>query len=394
MNGKLLQYVIAPLLLFSWSGQILAAPQTTSLIFYTESISLKYEHSIILDAEVKTNEASIQSFYNQLEELPFRPLLLQLSRYSKKLELNSYLYSELVKDVVQTIYPDKSQNYKTLINWYLLSKVGLDVRLTHAGPNIYLYSYTREEVYNVPIIKLGNKEFVNLTNLKNNNSTRTNSFYVVEFTPNPYGAPMSFKLDKLPKFAPQPLEKELVFAHRNELYRFEITIDETLIRLMQEYPLINPSFYIRTPLSQTMKETLVPKLKELIDKKDTQEAVQLLLSLTRTAFEYKTDVENFGKNKPMIPDEVLFYTASDCEDRSALFYTLVKELLDLPVIVVDYPEHLTVGVALPQNIGKPLYYRGRQYTICDPTGPSNTDALGIYPEGYEELPYKVALSFK
>ena len=160
------------------------------------------------------------------------------------------------------------------------------------------------------------------------------------------------------------------------------------------YPLTNPSYYLETPLSQSLKESLLPKLRELLEQKDPQEAVQFLLSLTRTAFEYQTDMENFGKNKPMIPDEVLFYSHSDCEDRSALFYSLVKELLDIPVIIVDYPEHLTVGVSLPENIGKPLFYNGRAYTICDPTGPSNTDAIGIYPNGYEQLPYKIALSFK
>ena len=190
------------------------------------------------------------------------------------------------------------------------------------------------------------------------------------------------------------ITKEIVFAHRNELYRFEITLDKTLIDLMKDYPLVDELYYLETPLSKVLQESLVKKLGELIAKKDKQEAVQFLLSLTRTAFQYKTDNDNFGKNKPMIPDEVLFYSHSDCEDRSALFYALIKELIKLPTIIVDYPEHLSVGVALPENIGKPLFHEGREYTLCDPTGPNNTDRVGIYPAGYELLPYKVALSFK
>jgi hypothetical protein len=395
MSDQIIKCVIITLSIFAWSLQTFAAPQTTNLMFYTEDISIQFENSILLEQEAKANETSIHNFYQSLEKLPFRPLLLQLTRYKKKLNLNSYLYSELVQEAVRNIYGNQSNNYRTLIHWYILSKSGYDARLTHAGPNIYLYAYTKDEVYNVQIIKLENKEFVNLSDLKNTDkNVKNNSYYVVEFVPNRHGKPISFRLNKLPKFQSRPLERQLVFAHRNQLYRFDITMDENLIDLMRSYPLINHDYYIETPLSNALKESLVPKLKQLVEKKGTIEAVQFLLSLTRTAFDYKSDKDNFGKNKPMIPDEVLFYSASDCEDRSALFYTLVKELLDLPLIVVDYPEHLTIGISLPENIGKPLYYQGRKYTICDPTGPSNSDAMGIYPKGYEKLPYKVALSFR
>ncbi|MGB0861388.1 MAG: hypothetical protein ACPG19_08175 [Saprospiraceae bacterium] len=395
MSDKIIKCVIITLSISAWSLQTYASSQMTKLIFYTEDISIQFENSILLEQEAKANETSIHNFYEKLEKLPFRPLLLQLTRYKKKLNLNSYLYSELVQETVRNIYGDRNSNYRTLIHWYILAKSGYDARLTHAGPSIYLYAYTRDEIYSVQIIKLGNKEFVNLSDLKDSDKNiKSNSYYIVEFVPNAHGKPISFRLNKLPNFQSRPLKRKLVFAHRNQLYRFDITMDENLIDLMRSYPLINPDYYIETPLSNALKKSLVPKLKQLVEKKGTIEAVQFLLSLTRTAFDYKTDKDNFGKNKPMIPDEVLFYSASDCEDRSALFYTLVKELLDVPLIVVDYPEHLTIGVALPENIGKPLYYEGRQYTICDPTGPSDSDAMGIYPKGYEELPYKVALSFK
>ena len=392
MNGYSIQYVIFFLML---SVQSFAAPQKTSFVYYSEDISLRYEQSIIPRIKIKTNDASIQHFYNELEQLPFRPLLFQLMRYRRDLDLNSYLYYDLIHKAVASIYSEKSKNYRTLVEWYLLAKSDFDVRLTHLAQHIYLYAYTEDPIYNIPIIQLNKKEFINLTDVNTTQtSNKQHSFFVVDFVPNEAGQPLSFQLDELPKLKKTPVEKKLVFAHRNELHRLTITIDETIIDLMRNYPLTNPSYYIETPLSKSLKESLLPKLRELLEHKEPQEAIQFLLSLTRTAFEYQTDMDNFGKNKPMIPDEVLFYSHSDCEDRSALFYTLVKELVDIPVIIVDYPEHLTVGVSLPENIGKPLFHNNRAYTICDPTGPSNTDAIGIYPNGYEQLPYKVALSFK
>ena len=83
----------------------------------------------------------------------------------------------------------------------------------------------------------------------------------------------------------------------------------------------------------------------------------------------------------MIADEVFFYPYSDCEDRSALFYALVRELLDLPMIVVAFPDHLTVAVSLEEELpGAVISYQGRRYYICDPTGPVNSSEIGIFPK--------------
>jgi hypothetical protein len=372
-----------------------AATQTVTFDYYSEPVALRYETNIAPDFDVKSNDQSISEFYQILEESDFRSFLLQISNYKRRLSLNGYLQYDLLHRAVNSICKDKNGNYKTVLEWFLLSKSGYDVRLTHLGQAIFLYAYSNENVYNIPIIQIDSKDYICLTSIKyayaNNKS---NTAYKVNLIPNPNGKPLLFSIKKLPSLTSNLITKEIVFAHRNELYRFEITLDKTLIDLMKDYPLVDELYYLETPLSKVLQESLVKKLGELIAKKDKQEAVQFLLSLTRTAFEYKTDNDNFGKNKPMIPDEVLFYSHSDCEDRSALFYALIKELIKLPTIIVDYPEHLSVGVALPENIGKPLFHEGREYTLCDPTGPNNTDRVGIYPAGYELLPYKVALSFK
>jgi len=383
------------LMLLLFPAVTYAATQTVTFDYYSEPVALRYETNIAPEFDVRSNDQSISDFYQILEKSDFRSFLLQVSNYKRRLGLNGYLQYDLIHRAVNSICHNKNGNYKTVLEWFLLSKSGYDTRLTHLGQAIFLYVYTNENVYNIPIIQMDNKDYICLTSIKYAYAnSKNNTAYKVNLVPNSNGKPLSFALEKLPNLTSEPITKEIVFAHRNELYRFEITMDKTVIDLMKDYPLVDELYYLEAPLSETLQESLVKKLEELISKKNKQEAVQFLLSLTRTAFDYKTDDDNFGKNKPMIPDEVLFYTHSDCEDRSALFYALIKELVKLPTIIVDYPEHLSVAVALPENIGKPLFHEGREYTLCDPTGPNNTDQVGIYPEGYEQLPYKVALSFK
>jgi hypothetical protein len=73
---------------------------------------------------------------------------------------------------------------------------------------------------------------------------------------------------------------------------------------------------------------------------------------------------------------------------------LVKELIDLPMIIVAYSDHLTIGVKLKNNQGKLLHHNGETYTICDPTGPNNSDKVGIYPKGYERKSYEIIGSYE
>ena len=95
----------------------------------------------------------------------------------------------------------------------------------------------------------------------------------------------------------------------------------------------------------------------------------------------------------MIPDEVLHYPVSDCEDRSALFYALVEQTLKLPMVLIAYPDHLSVGIYLPQVRGETIYYQGKQYLYCDPTGPDNSLEIGRIPADLKGVPYEIIHSF-
>ena len=91
----------------------------------------------------------------------------------------------------------------------------------------------------------------------------------------------------------------------------------------------------------------------------------------------------------MIADEVFHYPYSDCEDRSALFFCLVKEIIDLPMIIVAFTDHLTIAVALEEEIGDAIRYEGKNYYICDPTGPVNSTDIGAFPSGYRNAKFKI-----
>jgi len=87
-----------------------------------------------------------------------------------------------------------------------------------------------------------------------------------------------------------------------------------------------------------------------------------MLRFVQTAFKYKTDNENFVREKPLFPEETLYYEYSDCENRSILFAHLVQELLVLEVIGLNYPGHIATAVRFNTNVtGDYITYNEKKY---------------------------------
>ena len=67
-------------------------------------------------------------------------------------------------------------------------------------------------------------------------------------------------------------------------------------------------------------------------------------------------------------EETLFYPYSDCEDRTVLFAWLVKRLLGLEMVGLNYPGHVATAVHLPKEVkGDHVVYKGKKYAVTDPT---------------------------
>ena len=151
--------------------------------------------------------------------------------------------------------------------------------------------------------------------------------------------------------------------------------------------------YMQIPMSEAASNQLCGQLEELLKGKTEAEALSFLAAFTRGAFDYKEDKEAFGFSKPMIAEETLFYATSDCEDRSALYFNLVKKLLNLPMIAIAYDDHLSIAVASDELIGKSFWHEGLRYKVCDPTGPSGTSEVGNPPHGYANRRFEVIASY-
>lgn len=382
--------VYTPSWLLAFGG---SAKSSIALAFYSQEVNIDFSTDMLTAHCAKVEEKEIIAYYRQLERTDYRTLLRNLQQQQQQLNLNDWLFFQLMRNSIQEIFYQKSNLEQELTCWFLLSQAGYDTRLTYLEDRVYVYVYSQDEIYEVPMIEEKGRTYINLTSLQTGKKPAT--LYLLDFAPRSSGSAFSFSLKKFPKLVSKVSTRQINFVYKGAVQKLEIQYDQTLVDMMKQYPLVSEQEYLQFPMSPLLEASLLPALQQLISDKTPQEALELLLGFTRSSFAYKEDREFFGKSKPMIADELFFYPYSDCEDRAALFFALSKKLLDLPMIILAYPNHITVAVALDAPVrGVSVGYQGKQYYICDPTGPINSTAIGIFPATYEKQPYDIIVKYK
>ena len=317
------------------------------------------------------NDSSIRAFYNQLNQPTMMPLVEVLMKYKEKKQLDDWLYYQLIRRTAQYFSP-KETNYQqyTLYKWFLLRKSGYDAQLAFADKHLLFYVQSNDNIYDIPLFQKEGKQYVCL----NIHDIGSIDFSTVQLNKvnideaGEEGKSFSYKVNQLPDFKTTVYEeKELVFQYKKKEDRYSIKVDPFTARIFKNYPTVDFASYFNIPLSNASYGSLIPALKKKLKGMRQEKGVEYLMQFTRYAFMYADDEQNFGKEKRMSPEQTLLNDYSDCDDRVALFYYLVKEMYNLPMIVLLYPTHVTLAIAFKKPIGAAVWHNGRHYSVCEPT---------------------------
>lgn len=313
---------------------------------------------------------NIKNFYSNAEAGNYNPLLRALLSYKREHQLDDWLYYQLVRKTAQQLCP-KAKNYNnyTLYKWFLMVKSGYDARLALAGKKIIFFVYNDEDISDIPSYTVNDKKYMclNIHDYPGTDLTTQPAFPVDINVPGAIN-PFSYKVTRMPDFTPADyVEKDLQFTYRHKAYYFRIKLNPLVDSIFRNYPVVDFESYFNIPLSKETYGSLIPLLKQNVSGMNTAKGVDYLMHFARYAFLYENDDMNFGREKRLSPEETLFAQYSDCDDRAALFFYLVKEIYNLPMIAVLYPTHITMAVQFDKPMGIPLLYKGKAYSFCEPT---------------------------
>ncbi|EDM34045.1 hypothetical protein PBAL39_07075 [Pedobacter sp. BAL39] len=368
----------------------------TSFEFYNETFNLTIDSSIIIGKQDSLSEAYIRSSYQRVNNGRYESIIDALTAYKTKHQLNDWLYYQLIRKTAQAISPKKDNYVRyTFYKWFLMGKSGYDARLTIADRRIIFYVYNDEDISDIPFLIYKGKKYMCL-NRHDYAFADLNKIPPIGMISIPEAKEaFSYKVTRMPDFSPSDYrEKELQFSYEHKTYHFNIKLNSDVETLFANYPVVDFESYFNIPLSKETYGSLIPLLKKNVSGMKQKKGIDYLMRFTRYAFLYEDDSENFGKEKRLSPEETLFADHSDCDDRAALFFYLVKEIYNLPMIALLYPTHITMAVQFDKPVGSPIIYNGKTYSVCEPTPQKENLNIGQISTNLKGITYKVVYAYE
>ncbi len=309
---------------------------------------------------------AMSHFWTMMSGSNYDSTILSINTARRDLKLDDWGAVTLWRSVAQALQPGRKSEQNLLL-WYFLVKSGNDVRLGYAGHDVHLFVAMKQAVYSTKFIKVGNQTYYAV--LAADYGDSISSFYTYEASyPNTLN-PLNVKTASIGFTKPVSANRALAFEYKGKIIKFNVPYDRRLIEYMSSFPQSEFELYFDTDASSLARHGLLNELKKYTAPMAEEEKVEFLLAFVQQAFAYKTDNEQFGRERYFFVEESLHFPYNDCEDRSVIFAWLVRELAGLKVIGLLYPGHMSTAVALKHV--KPGFttveYQGKQYVIADAT---------------------------
>ena len=334
------------------------------VMFYGLPVKVAFDPALTAKIVGQADNHSISTYWATLSQADYDSLIRQLDRIKGRLLLNQWAFFQFVENLANTVQPDA--NSAVLLTWFVLTKSGYQVKVGYSRNHIYLLAPVQGTIYEIPYYIIKGIRFYNISYLRNRSKPRE----IYTFKKDYPGADrlLTLVLHSTPKTHADKNVKKLTFRYGGKTYNVPAVINPNTLRFYQAYPQTNLEVYLSAPIAPELETSLVGALAKLVEGKTETQAANVLLRFVQTAFKYQTDDEQFGHEKYMFAEETIYYPYSDCEDRAALFGSLVRRILGLDVIGLHYPGHVATAVKFSEYVaGDAVRVNGERFVVCDPT---------------------------
>ncbi len=330
--------------------------------FYGAPLSLYYT-SKPFTVNNPISEKEVVSIWSEILQSNYTLLLADLAKYKEELQLNDGAFYLMTERVINQISSLKDDNQRAIFHLFILIESGYDARIARINNYLTLLIPTYEYIYGYPYAtEFDGQRYHVFTNKKIDSSSKIYTYEIPHNIKRQSNLSFKFKQELLLPSLPYPFSLE----YDDIVIKGEI--NKNKIDFYSDYPICELSVYKHSKSDDNTLDQISISLKAQLNNYNTYDAINKLLSLVQYGLEYKNDTEHFGYEKPLFVDEILYYTYSDCEDRSIFLSHLVENIFQRETLFLDYPNHIAVAINIdPNGVGRYFKYANKTYTCCDPT---------------------------
>jgi hypothetical protein len=298
---------------------------------------------------------NVSDFWIRLSECDYQGMLQACREAQERAAFNDWATYQMALGFAQITYEDR-YNEQAVMTVFLLNQLGIDAKVGFDDQHLFCLLAVDQQLYGVSYAKIASRQYYIFETDPSYSSEKGRPFRT-------YDMPFPKQTHALDMHIRRPLKDVPVEDLDNT-----IQFNRNMIDLFRTYPQVDIEVYANATPSKEFCASVDRVLKPHTEKLSPYAAVDLLLTYVQYGFEYATDDEQFGYEKPFFCEESYYYPKNDCEDRSVLFSFLVRRLTGLDVVLIDYPGHIATAVHFPTDVkGESVMYNGKRYVICDPT---------------------------
>lgn len=341
--------------------------RTVSYDFFGETIRINYDKNFKQSFRSQISNKSIAAFWTELATQPHTDIVAQLSQHAKALKLNDWGTALLFDQFSRELQGSNqyNQSSRQLTSWFLLVKAGFNARVAY-NDQIFLLMPSKQDLFSTTYFTFNNQRFYSVA--LNEKAMKPGKVYTYNGENLDGKKDLDFSQPNNFLTTKNQTKRTLSFAYETEEYEINVHYPRDMVNYFNTFPQLDIKNYFEAGMPSQTAYELLSQLKPIIQGHTETEAVNRLLRFVQTAFQYETDAEQFNQENYLFPLETLHYPSSDCEDRAAIFAWLTKSLLNLDVVILDFPGHIATAVAFNQTAsGDNWMLNGKQYTVADPT---------------------------
>lgn len=331
--------------------------------FYGMKLSTVLCHAqTIVDIE---HQAIAKAWDAYRQDRVMKDIIRSLQSLSMTYGLNDWFTFELVRNYTEAIC--KNTASKIVLQHFLIVNMGYDVRLASCRDQLLLLVPFKQQVYERSYLVIDGKKYYAFYD--DSTSKIQNAGVYTCRLPNETDKGRNIDLT----IRGGNIGIKTGVAHRFSMSDGKISlqgsVDEGTMEAIRRYPQMDIPFYAMSTIDSNFHRSLLTQVKEQIQGCSEKESVYRILHFVQYAFDYATDGEQHGYEKPYFIEENFYYPKNDCEDRAILFAFLVRNVLGIDVHLVQYPGHecTAVNFTTSQMNGDGYMYKGKAFYICDPT---------------------------
>ena len=315
-------------------------------------------------------EPDVFSAWRDYQRLDVSPVVASLNELSDSLGLNDWFVLELVRYYADELLPSSPPMDRVLLEYYVLSSMGYDIRLARSDLQLILLVPFEQEVYEHYFIHINDKDYYLIYDNLDCDMNEKSVLYPCDPSNNKDSdRGRSFGLLFKDKTLNVSTGDDWLCDFDDGMIHVSCMVSPCVMRMLRDYPMMDLRCYatsvVLPQFHAAIEEQLMPQLEGM----SQCDAAEALLHFVQSVFGYEDDIDQFGREKVNFVEENFYYEKNDCDDRAVLFAYLVNSLLGLDVQFVQYPGHDCTAVRFTEcgTRGNGYFYGDDYYLICDPS---------------------------